>query len=470
MQTLTVAEFKKRYDVNFRAKKGDKDFIGAGGYGEVYLGYSYQRNHAVAIKKSPTKNDLLKEVEMARVIPNHPNIARYIEGFRIDTMADDFDVAILQYYEKGNLDVLMANVSPLTNTQMYQLVLGILTGLEFLHNGFKDSNGKTMHIIHRDLKPQNILISEYQGLYIPLITDFGISKVVINDQNNVFDNSNPAGTIAYKAPEQIQNGKIKTNLDLWAFGVLLFKILKGYAPFRSSISPVTNPDSYYAEIRNQIINADFNEVFEEIKNQPAVYQKLIKRCLVRDIDKRAQTAQELINILQDNVASDQPTNKAPVPPKPRPNPVPPPRPNPVPPTNDEYFGPDDIDSADRYDIVDMPVKVKPESNRLKIVAVVVGISLFGWIGFKKLAGGKSSQTTTTTAAFDANALFETTKTAFLEQGLSKTTALKQFRVAVAAKPDLKNKVRQLFLKKANSLNEIDPDLGAEYTRLADQFK
>ncbi|MBL0300585.1 MAG: serine/threonine protein kinase [Cytophagaceae bacterium] len=301
MQTITFSEFKKQYDVNFKAQKGDKDFIGAGGYGAVYKGHSHQMHFDVAIKRSATDKGLLDEVEKASKVPTHKNIARYLDGFRVDAESGDFDVAILQYYRKGNLTQLIENET-LSEKQLDEILVGILEGLQFLHQGFRDANGKHIRIIHRDLKPQNILIAEYNGVYTPLLTDFGISKL-INEEDVLstgkVENTTDAGTLVYKAPEQIQGSKVKNNLDLWAFGVMLFRILKGYLPFYSDMSPST--DSFRREVMNQITGANLEDIFAQIADQPKKYQEVIKRCLVRNINERVQYEQELIEIIYDLV-------------------------------------------------------------------------------------------------------------------------------------------------------------------------
>jgi serine/threonine protein kinase len=302
MRTITFIEFKKRYDVNFQAQKGDNSFVGAGGYGAVYKGHSHQMHFDVAIKRSNTDKGLLDEVDKASKVPTHKNIARYLDGFRVDAESGNFDVAILQYYKKGNLTQLIANET-LTRKQLDDILIGILEGLQFLHEGFKDANGKHIRIIHRDLKPPNILIAEYNGVYTPLLTDFGISKL-INEEDVLstgkVENSSDAGTIVYKAPEQIQNKKVKNNLDLWAFGVMLFRILKGRLPFYTNDNPVS--DSFKLEVMKQITSADLNEIFAQIADQPQKYQAVIKRCLVRNINERVQSAQELIEIICENAA------------------------------------------------------------------------------------------------------------------------------------------------------------------------
>ena len=303
MKILTFGEFKKSYHVNFKAKEEDEEFIGRGGYGAVFKGYYIKGNQEVAIKRSDTDKKLLDEVVMAAKVPIHPNIARYLDGFRVDSEADDFDVAILQYYPKGNLGDLFFNEDKkvkLTEKQIDGLLKGVLEGLQFLHEGFKDSNNEHIRIIHRDLKPQNILIAEYKGNYTPLITDFGVSKLV-NEQDFLstgkFELTSDAGTLVYKAPEQIKGEIAKSNLDLWAFGVMVFKILTKKLPFFTDASPST--DAFKMEIMSKITNSDLEEVFVQVNDQPQKYQHLIKRCLVRDIKDRVQTAQELIDILDE---------------------------------------------------------------------------------------------------------------------------------------------------------------------------
>jgi serine/threonine protein kinase len=298
MQTLTYTEFRKRYDVNFKIKKEDPNFLGQGGYGAVYKGRDLTRHYDVAVKRSPTDKNLLQEIDRGKNVPIHSNIARYIDGFRVETDSDDYDVAILQYYSFGNLDQLISK-QILSETQIDEILRGILEGLQFLHDGFKDDKGEHIRIIHRDLKPQNILISEYAGKFTPLISDFGISKTVhagdIMSTGGGVEESGGAGTIVYKAPEQIQNGKIRTNLDLWAFGVMLFKILKKRLPFFSEADPST--DAFKLEVMQQIKDADISAILSQLSDQSLKYQMAVKSCLVRDNKKRVQTAQELIDIL-----------------------------------------------------------------------------------------------------------------------------------------------------------------------------
>lgn len=302
--TITYTEFSRLYHVNFNAEAGEDDFLGKGGYGAVYKGWDNNGNQEVAIKRSETDRGLLEEVILGKTVPTDRNIARYLNGFRVRTESGNIDVAILQYYPKGNLDNLFFNPE---NTdlpspkQTDAILIGILKGLKFLHEGFLNSENKFVRIVHRDLKPHNILIAYHRGEYIPLITDFGISKAIVDgdEARQKVELSTGRGTGVYKSPEQIKGvgTAFHSNLDLWAFGVMLFKILKKRLPFYSDFP--AGSDAFDEEIRLKIVQSDLEEIYAQVSDQPDKYQKVIRRCLVRDIKERVQSAVELIDILEE---------------------------------------------------------------------------------------------------------------------------------------------------------------------------
>ncbi|WP_428667043.1 protein kinase domain-containing protein [Runella sp.] len=302
---ITYEAFKERYDVNFKAKTKEGGLLGVGGFGKVYKGYDKLQNQEVAIKRALTDKDLLLEVEMGKPIPTRKNIARYLDGFRVDTEGDDYDVAIMQYYPAGNLDELFfrhKDRDAIKALHLDSILKGVLEGLAFLHEGFKNDKGKIVYYVHRDLKPANILIAEYNANYTPLLTDFGIAKTLLKgDQGEQHSQgiSTTVGTIYYKAPEQFKVGaKYNASLDLWAFGVMLFKILtNGKLPFYYQNQE--EADSSRREVENQIMNKDLEEVFAQVADQPEKYQQMLRLCLVRDYKQRVQSARELIDIVDE---------------------------------------------------------------------------------------------------------------------------------------------------------------------------
>lgn len=291
MSITTFAEFYKRYPI----KPNDKSYVlGSGTYGKVIKVEDQVETEWVAVKISEFNgNDtksLKSEVEIAQKIPRQVNIARYDTCYRLETTTNICDFAIMKFYPDGNLLHLLKDTE-LSIHQKEELIRGILLGLQHLHKH---------RIVHRDFKPANILISrDISGKIIPKIADFGLSKLVQEEEieSSDFDLSDGRGTPSYKAPEQIEGGKVSFNLDIWAFGVILYEIFVGEKPF--TINSKTGSDqSLKREIEHKIVSVD---IPHKINNIPQPFQLMIRRCLIKDIHVRARKVEELLDIL-DGVA------------------------------------------------------------------------------------------------------------------------------------------------------------------------
>lgn len=267
----------------------DKDLIGSGGFGSVYRAYDYTEKRYVALKISQVKDiygkfTLLNEVELSKKIDDHTNVARYELGFRFK-VPFPVDYAIMAYYEEGNLDmVLRKRFGHLTDKEYYEIVEGLLEGIGHLHNE---------NIIHRDLKLANILmLRTKQGQWRPKIADFGLSRQ-IEDSDASIANSAIGITIAYAAPEQIEGNPIRKNVDLWALGVIVYRLLTGDMPFAATQN--ADPTNANLEMSRKITQV---ELPEKLNTIPEPYQTIIKRCFVKDTKDRPQSAYELLDILK----------------------------------------------------------------------------------------------------------------------------------------------------------------------------
>ncbi|RRB04421.1 serine/threonine-protein kinase [Larkinella rosea] len=280
-------EFKRRYPIR-PTDQGAQ--LGSGSYGRVIKVEDQLETEWVAIKVSEFKgNDaksLRAEVELAQRVPRQANIARYDACYRLETDTSISDFAIMKYYPDGNLADLLKRET-VTPGQLYEITRGILLGLQHLHRH---------RIVHRDFKPANILISrDHAGRFIPKIADFGLSKLVSDDEldSSDFDLSDGRGTPSYKAPEQIEGSKVSFNLDLWAFGIILYEMLTGEKPFRADLKN-TSEQSARREIEKKIVTVELPAQLNQV-NEP--YQTMIRRCLVRDIHERVRKEDELLDLL-----------------------------------------------------------------------------------------------------------------------------------------------------------------------------
>lgn len=126
---------------------------------------------------------------------------------------------------------------------------------EYLHS--KD-------IVYRDLKPENIMISE-DG-YLKLI-DYGFAKVVKKRTYTI------CGTPEYIAPEILLNRGHSKPVDWWTFGILIYEMHAGHAPFVDD-----DPMNIYKKIINT--KPKYPEGFD------SKLKSLVKHLLRRDLSKR----------------------------------------------------------------------------------------------------------------------------------------------------------------------------------------
>jgi serine/threonine protein kinase len=282
---MNQEDFKKRYKYD-----PSRDRLGEGGFGEVFKTYDNFLDKWVAIKISKVKADfqelrLKNEVAILNQLPAHPNVARYEECYTFKTISGEHDIAILQYYEAGNL-LQVLKKHDLTISQKYYLLSRLLEGIRFIH-----SQG----IIHRDLKPQNVLIVYRDNNYIPKITDFGISKKLNFAKTTQFSNSLiGAGTITYSSPEQLADYAIRKNTDLWSFGIIAFQVLTGETPFKSG-SHSTSSELGRQEMMKQINSGKLPDLINQV---PVPWKQIIENCLIIDPEKRIKDVESCIEILR----------------------------------------------------------------------------------------------------------------------------------------------------------------------------
>ena len=149
----------------------------------------------------------------------------------------------------------------------------ILKGIEHLHK---------LKICHFDIKLENILIN---GFFNAKISDFSISM----DYSNFTEYKlNSSGTQHYITPEQLENKKIKTTLmdriDLWALGVVMYKLLYGNFPYCSKDK----------KLNNQQMLQEINETKLEFEQETSEDLKtFIARLLEKDIEKRIDLIEAL---------------------------------------------------------------------------------------------------------------------------------------------------------------------------------
>uniref|UniRef100_A0A8C2YXE3 Protein kinase domain-containing protein n=1 Tax=Cyclopterus lumpus TaxID=8103 RepID=A0A8C2YXE3_CYCLU len=144
---------------------------------------------------------------------DHPRIVKLYDYFSLDT---DTFCTVLEFCEEK---------------EARSIVMQIVSALRYL-NEIKPP------IIHYDLKPGNILLVDGTACGEIKITDFGLSKIMDDDNYGVDGmdlTSQGAGTYWYLPPECFVVGKeppkISNKVDVWSVGVIFFQCLYGRKPF-----------------------------------------------------------------------------------------------------------------------------------------------------------------------------------------------------------------------------------------------
>jgi serine/threonine protein kinase/TolB-like protein/Tfp pilus assembly protein PilF len=257
--------------------------IGAGGMGEVYLAHDVQLDRPVALKLLPpdvTKDEdrLRRFQQEARATSalNHPNI---LTIFEIGESAGTHFIAT-EFIDGITLRDHMAR-SRMKPDEVLDVSIQVAGALSAAH---------AAGIVHRDIKPENIMIR--RDGYVKVL-DFGLAK--LTEQRTA---SSPSaltiaetgpgiviGTVTYMSPEQARGLKVDERTDIFSFGVVLYEMLAGRAPFGGP----TPSDVIVA-----ILDREPQPLARTLPEASPEMQRVISKALDKDRDTRYQTITDLL--------------------------------------------------------------------------------------------------------------------------------------------------------------------------------
>lgn len=204
--------------------------IGSGGMGEVYVAYDFELGELVALKTLRAMisadarmiTSFKQEVHLARLV-THPNVCRIFDIFWHHSIGGTTVAVLTMEYLAGETLLNRIHSSgPLTSSEALPIIRQIADGLDAAHR---------FGIIHRDFKSSNVmLIPQPDGTTRAVVADFGLAREQY--PGSAKQPQEIAGTPAYIAPEQLQNGPLTPAADIYAFGVVLYEMLTGRLPLQ----------------------------------------------------------------------------------------------------------------------------------------------------------------------------------------------------------------------------------------------
>lgn len=262
--------------------------IGDGGMGSVYQARQLPLDRWVALKL--IRHDLARDPlavkrfhrEMrAAVRVQHPNTIRVYD---YGTAESGELFLVMEYLDGQTLAAALDDRQPLDAARIDHIGLQIVKALAAAH-----SEG----IIHRDLKPQNIVLLDHYGDHdFVKVLDFGLARFTEQfggeDNLTLTADGSMVGTPHYMSPEQISGEAVDHRADLYALGVLLFRMATGQEPF-----PAKTPFLVIAKHLNEPPPNPSSIASTAI---PQWLERLILYLLEKDPARRPQSAEEVISL------------------------------------------------------------------------------------------------------------------------------------------------------------------------------
>lgn len=201
--------------------------LGRGAMGAVFVAVQRSLKRRVAVKILPKGSGVNKisseqfrhEAESIAVL-SHPNILPIFE------MGEEKDCwyQIIQLVEGNDLETILNNRArnPIPSQRTMPIIeciditIQVLDALEHAHRE---------NVVHQDIKPSNILVEASSKR--TLIADFGIAKSI---EGEITEDGIVYGSPLYMAPERISGNGSDHRVDIYAVGIMLYKMLVGRLP------------------------------------------------------------------------------------------------------------------------------------------------------------------------------------------------------------------------------------------------
>jgi eukaryotic-like serine/threonine-protein kinase len=285
-------------------------WLGEGAMGVVYRAHHPVLNQDVALKTIRPQNSL-NSGETERILAEarkvaklkHPNVVAIhdadeddgwpyftmalVEGGTIHSQRVEFQFGAPIKNKHGKPDSL--TTLGWSRKRLKARKEKILTLMEKVCRAVHAAHTNLPTIIHRDLKPSNILLDGDE----PRVSDFGLAKMVVVDDDVPIPDDGYSGTPPYMSPEQ-HRGETKNILatsDVWAIGVILYELFTGRRPFLGKTR---------REIKLAVLNTEPPRPRELNKRIDLDLEAIILKCLEKDVARRYETAAALADDLVRN--------------------------------------------------------------------------------------------------------------------------------------------------------------------------
>jgi eukaryotic-like serine/threonine-protein kinase len=189
--------------------------LAVGWMSEVWTAHDLELDRRVAVKllgRDADPERFEREARAAAAL-SHPNICTLYDYGDIDGRR----YIVLELLAGGSLEDRLPTGRPLSDPDAARIAQELASALAYAH---------AQGVVHRDVKPANVLFDEDGRAKL---TDFGIAR--LTDASTLTEAGTILGTAAYISPEQARGEPVGPAADVYAFGVILYRLLTGQLPF-----------------------------------------------------------------------------------------------------------------------------------------------------------------------------------------------------------------------------------------------
>ena len=135
-------------------------------------------------------------------------------------------------------------------------------------------------LVHRDVKPGNVMLTPGGAK----VVDFGLAAVA--GERDREEDANVLGTPAYLAPERLNGHPVVAATDVYALGLLLYRLLAGRLPWTAETSTQMLEAHVYLE----------PAPLPKLPGVPPVVRKLVHRCLAKEPAERPNSSEVTVTL------------------------------------------------------------------------------------------------------------------------------------------------------------------------------
>jgi len=256
--------------------------IGRGGMGIVYLATDTRLGRRVAMKVlgpacvgDARRRERLRQEARAAAALSHPGIATV---YSLDEI--EGHVCLVSEYLEGETLRDEIERGPLPVPRLLETGAQLARALAAAH---------AAGVVHRDLKPENVRRDESGR---PRIVDFGIARLAPGHPgagHRLTRVGTIVGTPGYMSPEQREGLEVDARSDIYSLGILLYEMATGRHPFEA---PALEPAVPRAFASTPPRLSDLRP------GLPPGLEAVIRRCLMREVEARSQSALEVAEDLE----------------------------------------------------------------------------------------------------------------------------------------------------------------------------